>query len=338
VNRGKHNAHAGIQAFAAHDNQLFGLTDASDPTAALRQRETLWGSVTALFLEDQYKPTSWLTLNGGLRLTHFGASLSENAADPRLGAAVRIPKLGWVARAFWGRYYQAPPLLTVGGPLLDVAVQQGFGFLPLRGERDEQREFGLTIPLAGWSFDVDNFRTSAKNFFDHDVLGNSNIFFPLTIARARIHGWEVTANSPRVAGRAQWHLAYSHQYAEGFGGVTGGLTDFSPPEDAYFFLDHDQRNTLSTGVNLDLPLSSWASFDYNYGSGFVNGDGPEHLPSHSTYDISLGKTFREKWTVRLTGLNLANSRYLLDNSNTFGGTHFVNPRMIAVQVKYRFRY
>jgi outer membrane receptor protein involved in Fe transport len=87
-----------------------------------------------------------------------------------------------------------------------------------------------------------------------------------------------------------------------------------------------------------LPLSSWASFDYNYGSGFVNGDGPEHLPSHSTYDISLGKTFREKWTVRLTGLNLANSRYLLDNSNTFGGTHFVNPRMIAVQVKYRFRY
>jgi outer membrane receptor protein involved in Fe transport len=338
VNRGKHNAHAGIQAFAAHDNQLFGLTDASDPTGALRQRETLWGSVTALFLEDQYKPTSWLTLNGGLRLTHFGASLSENAADPRLGAAVRIPKLGWVARAFWGRYYQAPPLLTVGGPLLDVAVQQGFGFLPLRGERDEQREFGLTIPLAGWSFDVDNFRTSAKNFFDHDVLGNSNIFFPLTIARARIHGWEVTANSPRVAGRAQWHLAYSHQYAEGFGGVTGGLTDFSPPEDAYFFLDHDQRNTLSTGVNLDLPLSSWASFDYNYGSGFVNGDGPEHLPSHSTYDISLGKTFREKWTVRLTGLNLANSRYLLDNSNTFGGTHFVNPRMIAVQVKYRFRY
>ena len=120
--------------------------------------------------------------------------------------------------------------------------------------------------------------------------------------------------------------------------MTGGLTDFSPPEDAYFFLDHDQRNTLSTGVNLDLPLSSWASFDYNYGSGFVNGDGPEHLPSHSTYDISLGKTFREKWTVRLTGLNLANSRYLLDNSNTFGGTHFVNPRMIAVQVKYRFRY
>jgi outer membrane receptor for ferrienterochelin and colicin len=241
-------------------------------------------------------------------------------------------------RAFWGRYYQAPPLLTVGGPLLDVAVQQGFGFLPLRGERDEQREFGLTIPLAGWTFDVDNFRTAAKNFFDHDVLGNSNIFFPLTIDRARIHGWETTATSPRVAGHAQWHLAYSHQYAQGFGGVTGGLTDFSPPEDTYYFLDHDQRDTLSTGVNMELPLSSWVSFNFNYGSGFVDGDGPGHLPSHSSYDVSLGKTFHEKLTVRVTALNLANSRYLLDNSNTFGGTHYVNPRMIAVQLKYRFRY
>lgn len=338
VARGKQNAHAGIQAFAAHDNQLFGLTLASDPAASLRQRETLWGSVSAIFLEDQYKPTRWLTLNGGLRLTHFEGSLSENAADPRLGAAIRIPRLGWVARAFWGRYYQAPPLLTVGGPLLDLAAQQGFGFLPLRGERDEQHEFGLTIPLAGWSLEVDNFRTAAKNFFDHDVLGNSNIFFPLTIARARIHGWEAVASSPRLGGRAQWHLAYSHQYAQGFGGVTGGLTDFAPPPNDYYFLDHDQRDTLSTGINADLPRSSWASFDVSYGSGFLNGDGPEHLPSHTTFDISLGKTFREKWNVRLTALNLANSRYLLDNSNTFGGTHFVNPRMLSVQVKYRFRY
>jgi outer membrane cobalamin receptor len=336
IARGKHNAHAGVQTFAERDNQLFGLT--SDPSTALRQRESLWGSVSAVFFEDQYKPTTWLTLNGGLRLTHFGGTLSENAADPRIGAAVPIPKLGWVVRAFWGRYYQAPPLLTVGGPLLDVAVQQGFGFLPLRGERDEQREFGLTIPVAGWTFDVDNFRTAAKNFFDHDVLGNSNIFFPLTIDRARIHGWETTATSPRVAGHAQWHLAYSHQYAQGFGGVTGGLTDFSPPEDTYYFLDHDQRDTLSTGVNMELPLSSWVSFNFNYGSGFVDGDGPGHLPSHSSYDVSLGKTFHEKLTVRVTALNLANSRYLLDNSNTFGGTHYVNPRMIAVQLKYRFRY
>ncbi len=338
VNHGKHNARAGFQVFGARDNQLFGVVTSDGSNPPLSQREIVWGNVEALFLEDQYKLTSWLTINGGVRLTHFGSTISENAVDPRVGAAIRIPRLNWVLRGFYGRYYQAPPLLTVNGPLLEQAAEQGFGFLPLRGERDEQHEFGLTIPLAGWVFDVSNFRTGAKNFFDHDILGNSNIFFPLTIDRARIRGWEGTATSPRIAGRAQFHAVYSHQYAEGAGGVTGGLTDFEPPDEGYFFLDHDQRHTLSAGVNLMLPWRVWADFNANYGSGFVDGEGPEHLPSHETFDLSLGKSFGESWDVRLTGLNLSNHRYLLDNSNTFGGTHFVNPREISVQVKYRFHF
>ena len=108
-------------------------------------------------------------------------------------------------------------------PSTEQAASEGFSFLPLHGERDEQHEVGLTIPFARWTFDVSNFRTGARNFFDHDVLGNSNIFFPLTLERARIRGWEATANSPMMAGRAQFHLAYSHQYAQWNGGVTGGL-------------------------------------------------------------------------------------------------------------------
>ena len=347
--RRQHILRAGAQVFGQRDNQLFAVNSGDGSLIVSPQREILWGTVSALFLEDQYKLTRWLTLNGGVRLTHFGGTgtntllggnhpLSENAADPRLGAALQIPKLHWVARAFWGRYYQAPPLLTVSGPLLAQCESVDCGFLPLHGERDQQREFGLTIPLAGWTFDVANFRTAATNFFDHDVLGNSNIFFPLTIDRARIRGWETTANSPRLAGRAQVHLAYSHQYAEGAGAVSGGLTDFSPPEQGYFFLDHDQRDTLSTGVNLDLPRRTWLAFNVNYGSGFLDGDGPAHLPSHTTVDCSLGKSFGERWSLRLSALNLGNSRFMLDNSNTFGGSHFANPREFAFQLKYRFHF
>ena len=338
INRGRHNARIGLQVFGARDNQLFGVVTSDNSNPPLQQREMLWGNVETLFLEDQFKLTSWLTLNGGIRLTHFGSTISENAADPRIGAALRIPRLNWVLRGFYGRYYQAPPLLTVNGPLLDEAAQQGFGFLPLRGERDEQHEFGLTVPFHQWTFDVTNFRTNAKNFFDHDVLGNSNIFFPLTIARARIHGWETTANSPRIAGRAQFHLAYSHQYVEGAGAVTGGLTDFEPPGEGYFFLDHDQRDTLSTGCNLSLPWRLSTDFNVNYGSGFLEGEGPQHLPSHATFDLALAKSIGETLDLRVTALNLSDHRYLLDNSNTFGGTHYVNPREISVQVKYRFHF
>ena len=340
VVRGKHNARAGLQVWGERDNQSFGLVTSDGSQDPLNERLKVWGNVETVFLEDQYRPTNWLTLNLGLRLTHFGSSVSENSADPRVGAAIRIPKLGWVARAFYGRYYQAPPLLTISGPIIDQCNQaeETCSFLPLHGERDEQHEFGLAIPIKGWTFDVSNFRTGARNFFDHDALGNSNIFFPLTLQHARIRGWEVSASSPRLANRLSWRLAYSHQYAEWNGGITGGLITEESCDEPLCFLDHDQRDTLATGFNLTLPWHAWADFGVNYGSGFLDGEGPPHLPAHTTYDLALGKSFGENWSVRVAGLNLGNHHYLLDNANTFGGTHFANPREISVQLKYRFRY
>jgi outer membrane receptor protein involved in Fe transport len=339
VIKGKHSARFGVQAFGQRDNSFFGLTDTDGSGLVLNQRDITTGQLESIYLEDQYKATTWLTFNAGLRLTHFGSSINENAADPRVGAAVVLPKLHWALRGFYGRYYQAPPLSTVSGPLADLALSQGFGFLPLRGERDEQHEFGIAIPFRGWSFDFDHFRTGARNFFDHDALGNSNIFLPLTLAAARIRGYEATVRSPRLVGGTQVHLSYSRQWVQGRGGVSGGLTDFSPPADnGYFYLDHDQRDTLSVGASTDLPGHAWVSATVLYGSGFLAGDGPDHLPPHTTFDISLGKNFAERWTAQFTALNLGNNRYLLDESNTFGGTHFVDPRRVSVELRYRFRY
>ena len=75
--------------------------------------------------------------------------------------------------------------------------------------------------------DVDNFQTNVVNFLDHNNIGASNIFFPLTSFKPLIRGWEMTLRSPRFAHRAQLHLAYSNQIAEGSGTITGGLTDFT---------------------------------------------------------------------------------------------------------------
>ena len=338
VVRGKHNLRAGAEGFAQHDDTVFSLQATDGSGLSLHQQVHPWGGVEAGYFEDQYKLTTWLTLNGGLRLSHFGGELSENAADPRLGAALRLPKLGWVLRGFYGRYYQPPPLDTVSGPLEALAVQQGFGYLPLRGERDEQYQAGLTVPIRRWVLDADIFRTHARNFFDHDALGNSNIFLPLTIQGARIQGWEATLRSPVFLRRARVHFAYSHQFVQGFGAVSGGLTDFEPPEEGLFFLDHDQRNTLSSVISLALPAHAYATTSIAYGSGFLDGDGPAHLPAHTSFDVSLGKSLGENVTLSLAALNVGNRRYLLDNSNTFGGTHYANPRQIYVQVRYRFHY
>jgi outer membrane receptor protein involved in Fe transport len=333
-----HNLRVGLQAFGEAEETHLAVQSSAGPVPEFSQTQKVRGSLASAYAEDQYKVTSWFTLNGGLRLTHFEGSLSENAADPRLGAALRVPRLNWVLRGFYARYYQAPPLTTISGPVPELVLQQGFAFLPLHGERDEQREFGLAIPFRGWAADLSYFHTNARNYFDHTPLGNANIFIPLTIEAARIRGWEATVRSPRMFRRVDLHLAYSHQYAEGIGGITGGLTDFSPPATEFFYLDHDQRNTLSVGFEADLPRQIWISGNLGFGSGFLDGDGPDHLPGHTSFDLSIGRSFGERFSLRLTALNVTDSRYLLDNSNTFGGTHFNYPRQILLSLKYRFHY
>ncbi len=348
----RNNLRAGLYAFGQQDSQLFSLiyNCPTPPTADCPETSASnltptqvnpTGGLIALYAEDQFKVSSWLTLNGGLRQTHFSGNVVENATSPRIGASVRVPKLNWVFRAFYGHFYQAPPLLTLSGPILDVATNQNLGFVPLHGERDEEHQFGVTIPFHGWTLDADNFLTRAKNFFDHNNFNDSDLFFPINIQGARINGWELTLRSPRIGNRAQVYVTYSNQLALGFGDINGGLTDFSFG-DGFGLLDHDQRNTLHIGAQYTLPWNSYASTDISYASGFTNGNSPpdsnDHLHPHTTFDLAFGKRFGERLSVNVQGINVANRRVLLDNSFTFGGTHYLNPREIFVQVRFRFHY
>jgi hypothetical protein len=342
--KGRNNARIGLYSFAQQDDQFFHViyNDGSG-TVIPPLAQSPAGSLIAAFLEDQFKPASWLTLNAGLRQTHFSGALAENATSPRVGASLRIPKLHWVFRGFYGHFYQAPPLGSLSGPALSaIQNQQQLSFVPLAGERDEEHQFGVTIPFKGWVLDADNFLTRATNFFDHNSLNNSDVFFPVDVQAARINGWELTLRSPRLRNRAQFYLTYSNQLALGRGCIVAGLIGPCPvPPPGYFFLDHDQRNTLHLGGQYTLPWRAYVSTDVYYASGFSNSNPAipgDHLQPHTTFDLSLGKSFGEKFSVNLEAINVANRRVLLDNSFTFGGTHYLNPRELFAQLRYHFHY
>ena len=363
TNLRKNDVQVGIYGFAQHQDSYFNnvFTGCSTDCQNFGGSSVgVTGSLSEVFLSDRYKATSWLMVTAGFRYSHFDSgsvgggaqpALVENTVDPRFGLAVRIPRLNWVFHGFYGQFYQAPPLLTATGPLLNLADSQTLAFGPIPGERDREYQFGVSIPIRGWTIEEDTFQTRATNWLDHSNIGESNIFWPLTWASALIQGWETTLRSPRIWRRGEVHVAYSNQIAQDSAPFTGGLICPTPipdgcePPPGLSPVDHDQRNTLNIGANAALPWRVLAATNVYYGSGFTNGH-PDaqypggYLPQHTTFDVVLGKTFGEgdRYNISVTALNVANRRVLLDNSLTFGGFHYNDPRQIYVEFRWKFHY
>ena len=349
----KNDIQAGVYGFAQRQSNYF--NNVFQPCVPPCQNfpassGSLTGGLEETFVSDKFKVTPWLTLIAGFRQSHFSADIVENEVDPRFGIAVKIPRISWVFRAFYGHFYQPPPLLTATNSLSGFANNSGFSFAPLPGERDEEYQFGVTIPFRGWVLDADHFQTKAQNWLDHNNIGESNLFWPITWDAALIQSWELTLRSPRLWRRGQFHLAYANQFAQATSPITGGLicppatpTCSQYPQPGYGPVDHDQRNTLNLGFTATLPWQAYASTNVYYGSGFHNGfpnaQYPgDYLPGHTTFDLSLGKSFAEKYSVSVTALNVGNRRVLLDNSLTFGGFHWNEPREIYAEFRYRFHF
>ena len=62
------------------------------------------------------------------------------------------------------------------------------------------------------------------------------------------------------------------------------------------------------------------------------------FPAHTTVDLSVGKSFGERFSASVNALNVTNSHLLIDNSNTFGGFHYNDPREVYGEVRYHFHY
>ena len=354
---GPNSLSGGLYSFYQKEDDLYGLIvndDSFSSGTVPNTASTANAGLVEFHFSDHLRVGRYVTLLGGMRISNYHGGYTENAAYPRIGATVELPRLHWVFRGFYGHFFQPAPVETVSSDFLDyVNSQEGQNvFVPLPSERDEEHQFGVQIPWKGWVVDVDTFKTRVNNFLDHANVGESNIFFPIAVDGALIRAWELAIRSPQLAHFGQFHLAYSNQIAEQRGDVIGGFACSDPEDEAcslgpdYTPVDHDQRDTLNTGFTARLPWRTWFASNVYYGSGFVNGlagsgVGPyqgDYLPAHTTFDISAGHTFGENWNFSGTIVNVTNHRVLLDNSVTIGGFHYNDPRMIYAQLRYHFHF
>jgi hypothetical protein len=352
---GRNHFSAGLYSFWQNEEDLYGVqvndgSADSEPNASSSANAGL----VEFYLSDHLRIGRYLTLLGGERFTIYRAGLNESAIYPRLGATFQTPRLHWIFRGFYGHFFQPAPVETVSSSALNYAAQQGSGqntFTALPSERDEEHQFGVTIPWRGWVMDIANSKNRVNNFLDHANLGESNMYFPIAVDGALIRAWEMTLRSPELARLGAFHLAYSNQIAQQRGNIIGGFTCSDPndpacvPGPGYISLDHDQRHTLNAGFSAHLPGQFWFSSNVYYGSGFTNGltdsGSPyagNYLPVHTTFDLSAGHSFGEHWRLAASVLNATNHRVLLDNSITVGGFHWNDPRLISADLRYRFHF
>jgi hypothetical protein len=84
ANEAKNDFQAGLYSLYQRNNEVLGavfnngsgnstFTDAQHPA----------GSLAALFIDDKFKPVSWLTLSAGIRPTYFSGGVTESSISPR---------------------------------------------------------------------------------------------------------------------------------------------------------------------------------------------------------------------------------------------------------------
>ena len=72
-----------------------------------------------------------------------------------------------------------------------------------------------------------------------------------------------------------------------------------------------------------------------------NDHNPPRIQPRSLFDASIGEDNlfhgeNYKWSLRLTGINIANKYALYNFLSTFSGTHYVTPRALTAEIGFHF--
>ena len=114
---------AGMYSFYQRENDLFGVTDNTTTPATVYPNTPANDNAGLMefYVSDHLRLGQYVTLLGGERFSIYRAALNESAIYPRIGATVRIPRLNWVLRGFYGHFFQPAPIVTVSSAVLNYA-------------------------------------------------------------------------------------------------------------------------------------------------------------------------------------------------------------------------
>ncbi len=297
----------------------------------------------SVYLQDEWKLLSKLTLNYGLRGDDVNGYRDEKQLSPRVNL-VWLPTPQTTLHAGYARYFNPPPFELVGTETVSK-FQNTTGASTLTqdttpfAERQQYYDIGGEQKLLDrrLTLGVDVFYRQSHNLIDEGQFGAPIILTPFNYLRGIIFGQEFTANYTQ--GPLSAYFSFTHQRAQGKD-IDSSQFSFDPAELAYIarnyiYLDHDQTYTGSAGATYlirdGVIGGTRFGFDLLYGSGLrrdqtaadgtdiPNGD---HVASYLTANLTASHHFDLPLTgvvdVRVDVVNVGDKLYEIRNGTGVG--------------------
>jgi hypothetical protein len=255
-------------------------------------------------------------------------------------------------------------------PEVQASRALGGGEIFVHSERQNAINVGVQQAIGSvLRLDADYWRRRSRFTGDQDQFQNTGIVFPLSFTAGHLDGWDLRLDLSRFAG-FRGFASVGHEHAEYFPPLTGGLFLNTGALDTLtggpFLIDHDQKLQAQTALFYDIGQTGvWIGGNARYDSGLVTHADPEtllmdpdnafaapYISVHSNtgldpnrikprtiLDFSLGADLQQyhiPLSVQADLLNAANKKGVYNILSTFGGTHVIPPRMLAVRVRYAY--
>ncbi len=296
--------------------------------------------IQSVYLQDEWKPLSPLTVNYGLRYDHYSAYSSGGQLSPRFNIVWEFPT-DTTLHGGYSRYYTPPPFELIGSETFTKfagtsAVPPGSvtqDTAPI-AERANYYDLGVQQKLLDktLTLGVDSFYEQAQHLIDEGQFGAPIILTPFNYRYGLIGGVEFTANYAVSNFAAYLNSAWQAAHGKEVESAQFNFTqaDLNYIASNYIHLDHEGRVSASSGVSY-LWLGTRFSVDALFGTGLrddltlpdgsviPNGD---HTPSYTQINLGLTHPFEIAGSgplnLRLAVINVADKVYQIRSGTGIG--------------------
>jgi len=255
-------------------------------------------------------------------------------------------------------------------PAVQESQALGGGDLLVHSERQTAITVGVQQALGSRGrFDVDYWKRRSRFAGDQSQFENTGIVFPLAFKAGHLDGWDMRVDLAKTAG-FRGFLSLGHTHAEYVPPLTGGLFLDTGAIDTLtggpFLIDHDQKLQAQGALSFDFGNSGvWVATNVRYDSGLVTGADvasllvdpdntfaapyikensgtdldPNRVKPRTIVDFSVGAdlaSYHTPLSIQADLLNATNKKGVYNILSTFGGTHVIPPRMLAIRARYTF--